>query len=196
MAIASLISRSAPAMSPRCSAITPSAFFADATLGSSSSALPEELLGARQVSAIQPDLAHLVVDERILRVERQVVLEAGQRRVVVAQPAVGLRQVEDREVVVRLQAQRPLEVLDRLCRLVVAQVLRAQHEPGVDHLGSSRTTSLSKRDDLERTVPSRSSSAFFREVGRGAELVEEADLVLRIGAPGPGSDALATNEPT
>ena len=65
--------------------MTPSAFFAAATFGSISSAVTELLLGARRVAAIEPDFAHLVPDERILWIDRQVVFEPRQRRVVVSE---------------------------------------------------------------------------------------------------------------
>src|SRR6185295_17735036 len=71
----------------------------------------EQLLRARQVPPIQPYLANLILDERVLRIEREVVLEPRQRRVVVAEPAIGLREVEHREVVIRFQAECPLEIL-------------------------------------------------------------------------------------
>ena len=87
------------------SAMTPSALRAEATLRVDLQRAAEQRLGAWQVAAIEPDLANLVADERILRVDRQVVLEAGQRRIVVAQPSIRLGQVEDREIVVGLQAR-------------------------------------------------------------------------------------------
>ena len=106
--------RSAPSTSPRSSAMTPSAFFAAATFGSSCEGDLEQLLGLAHVSAIQPDLANLVLHEGILGIELEVPFESRQRRVVVAQLPVRLGHVDDGEVVVRLQLERLLEVLDRL----------------------------------------------------------------------------------
>ncbi len=108
---------------------------------------PELLLRFGQVPAVQPDLTNLISHEGCLGIDREILLEARQRGVIVAQPAVRLCQVDDGEVVVRLQAESPFVVVDRAARLAVLQVLCAQHEPGVDDGGIFAHHLIEESDD-------------------------------------------------
>ena len=143
--------------------------------------MPEFLFGARQIAAIQPDLAHLIADVGVLWIDLQIVLEPRQRRIVVSETAVRLREVDHGEVVVRLEAECLLEVLNGLRRITVAEILVAHHEPGIDHLRIFPSTSLSSA--LISLTAGLLVRSFPRQVRGSAELVEETDLVLGIGAP-------------
>ena len=48
---------------------------------------------ARKITAIEPDLPHLIADEWVFRIELQVALETSQRRIVVAHSPIRLRQI-------------------------------------------------------------------------------------------------------
>ncbi len=143
----------------------------------------KELLRARHVAAIEPDFPHLILHERILGIERQVVLEAGERRLVVPHATVGLREIVDGEIVVGLQRERVLEVLDGLVQVAVRQALRPHHEPRVDDFRIRADDLIQERHDaIERRAALLVD--VLRQLCRFAELVEEVDLVLGIGAPG------------
>jgi len=144
----------------------------------------EDLLRLREVAAVHPEFADLVVHVGVLRVDLQVALEAGQCSLVVSQRAVGPCEVDHRQVVIGLQAQRLLEVLDGGLRIAVPQLLGPEHEPGVDHVAVlGQHLAQQRRDFAGRRVFVL--VALLRQVHGRSELVEQADLVLRVRAAGP-----------